>query len=181
MINLLPQQEKKSAVRQYYVRVLVLTSLALAGALALGALLLSPTFVLLRSEVKISAEYLETSEVSLALIERSAQGREVATLLERQNILPQYARAGVTTDIFETVLRATVPGIRITDIGYVRREEVTEVSFSGTADARSALVAFTDALRQSAAFEDVALPISSLITGEEIPFSFSLTYLHKAP
>lgn len=179
MINLLPAYEKKKVTRRYYMRLASVFVFMVSCVLLFGSALLLPTFILLRDEAQVSAQYLETSEASLRLAERSAQGRKVAALIERQRILVPYAKQGSAADMLTALLATRPNGVSITTIGYMHKDGATEVNFSGTAPTRTLLVGFTDALRRSAAFESVSLPISSLIADEDIPFSFSVEYRHK--
>jgi len=163
----------------YYVRLSTLLLFFLAILLFFGGLLLIPSYVFSINEIAFSKQYLIALQESVELKERSVQGKEIASLVEKQTILKEYGTPPIAPHMIETLIRAKPQEVSITAIAYTHADDVSEIVFSGSSSTRSGLVAFTENLKNSSAFLDVSLPIQSLISDEDIPFSFSVTYRHK--
>ncbi len=177
MSNVLPPQEKRTLIRLYRTRVLVV---ALAGVVALAAaamLLAVPSLLVLKSRAQsllANSDRLagfESTTVAHMLSETTADINARLAALPAASVTPSPVIAG----LIDPVLRAQTAKIHITDIGYTRmpKSKDAQVKITGIADDRDALLAFAAALGKSGAFTSVTVPLTNFIKDTDVPFTAS--------
>lgn len=180
MVNLLPKKTTSALARTYFVRLATLLFFGGGVLFILGALILVPSFFLAQNEAASSERYVSALEETVGLKERSASGESVARLAEQVAAMRAYAQAPITTPLIDALVAATPGSVRVTAISFSRGDAATAVSVAGIAGTRESLLSFADALRTHRAFEGVSLPVSSLVSERDIPFSLSVTFRHDA-
>lgn len=75
--------------------------------------------------------------------------------------------------LFEHIARLTNPGITITSLS---ADDSSSIKLTGVAANRDALIQFKASINSSHIFQDIELPFTLLITKENLPFRFSLTF-----
>src|SRR3989344_1018873 len=177
MINLIPNQEKKKKVKDFYFRlsVVVLFMLALVLLVALAAIF--PAFVLSETKKSLAEEKLAE--------QRAEAGPELGagtrgTLEEIKKKLDLIDRIGenkylVSEKIVNEIISKKMPGMKINQILFeFDLVKGKKVSLRGIAESREQLFEFLRALEASIAFKQVDLPISNFVKGSNIDFSLTL-------
>lgn len=177
MINLIPNQEKKKKVKDFYFR-LGVVSLASLGMSAFFAILaLIPAYYISVVEIKIANQKLEiqknepvpvVDQDSLKAMEELDRKLDIVEKAEKErNLLSQKV-------ITEIVLEK-MSGIKINRISYEEdAKDGKKVSIYGIAPSRERLLMFRRVLEDNVGFKQVDLPISNFIKGSNIEFYISL-------
>lgn len=177
MVNLLPQKYIRTLKRTYYVRLVTTLVLLLTIGVAVGAILLIPSYVVAERAAESAERYLAAIEETTSLRERAGVSQTVRALSERLRILnanTQQPRGGAALD---ALLAERTEGIRITGIGFAKGDsDAIALSVAGVASSRTALLTFVDALRSAGTFGGVDVPVSQLAQDANIPFSITATY-----
>ncbi len=182
MVNLLPSQSQARLSRTYYVRLATTLLSALVVVLFLGALLLTPSYLLARDEAESAKRYLSALDESAGLRERSGALSVVAELKEVLELSKLFAEPPVTADTLSAITSHVVAGVRIQKIVFGKTEEgKTSISVAGIADTRAGLLSFAEALKADATFEGVTLPVSQLAQDTDIEFTLHFLVKNKTP
>lgn len=179
MINLLPADAKQGVLREYWLRVVTVWVFLLAGVLAVGSLLLLPTYVLIGSQVdvyqqsaeQVSAEVESYEDVSTALVRANQQ----AAFLVSESKLERFSNLVTLFHSFES------EDINFSTLNLSREGVVMDVvMLDGTASDRQALARLRDELLAAPEITQVDLPISNLARGTNIPFTMQVTLANKS-
>jgi len=180
MINLIPNQEKKKKVRDFYFRLTTVTLfvLSLVALVALSAML--------------PAYFLSSVKQNLAEAKLGSQNTEPVPLLDlktqtvidglnsRLNLIEksEKGRYLVSVKIMSEIMLKKTPDIKITQILYETDAKSLpvgkKVTVRGIARSREELLLFRRALEDNIAFTKVDLPISNFVKGSNIEFSLTL-------
>ena len=174
MINLLPPEAHSGIKREYWIRVLSVWALLLAGAFFVTALLLAPSYVLVSSELKALKSNTAATNDSEEAYRAAEEKVLAANALVGQLDIPQPKVA--ISEILDTIERTQSPGITLRTYS-IRREgrSINEFHLQGVADSREALANFKAELEREALFESADIPISDLARDENLPFVVTLT------
>lgn len=176
MINLIPNQEKKEKVKDFYFRLAVVALFMLSAVVAVAIVAMLPAYLL--SSVKKSS-----TEVRLAgsVDPNGPEDTELQKLsqdLRSKLILVEHAETDkylVSAKVIREILLRKSPGMKITEISFEKSpDESKKASVRGTAGSREELLRFRQALEESLVFEKVDLPISSFVRGTDIQFTLTL-------
>jgi len=180
MINLIPDSEKKRLKKEYYIR---LTTVALGlffVVSTLGALLLVPSFIVLRvSSNELSAE-LAQLEASI----ETAGGGDTQEFVEETNrksaLIAAFKKREPTSLLLQSIIQAKTNEVHIRSITFTekRNGKPATVSIRGTADSRTTLVAFTKELESDSRFGEVNLPLKDLASNRDIPFGLTIEVIN---
>lgn len=176
MLNLLPEYKKKSFHKTYFTRVVVVGVWLFAGATALGAVTLAPTYFSTALEIRT----LEAERT--ALEERmfdSGEGGSVLEVLTRDAILTRLVTEVGTqpapSSYLDEVFEERTDAIYIESVRFQENSEGEKsLVVRGGAATREDLVAFKDALEQHERFAQVSLPLQDLAKREDVEFTVSL-------
>lgn len=159
-------------------RLAVVVVTGLSFTLLLGALMLVPSYLHVRSE-RI------TLEARLASLRDPSQqdGVAIQDIIKETNreiaVLSSLIGQKTSADVFEQVIAVRPKGITINGLYKERKETAEEViTLRGVAVDRNALLAFADALRANSFFSGVTVPISNFASSKDIAFSLSFTLRH---
>lgn len=175
-INLLPKEKARSLFQTYYVRLATLTLVLISGAIAIGGILLAPSYILASRAADAGERYLAALEETVGVRERAGVSDDVRLLAERLRVLDQEARSESFVPLFEAALGSLPPSIRVSGISFSKGADAIQVSIVGTAATRTALISFSNRLQQSGTFDGVTIPVSQLAIDQNIPFSITATY-----
>lgn len=178
-MNLLPQPEQRRLTSAYYMRLATVFCLMVGTAVALGGVLLMPSYLVSRASADSYERYRAALEGSVGLKERAYTSEDVAELIERIRITESYAKSAFTAELIDGFGDKLTPGIRITAISFTRTDSGASVTLGGTALTRQALLTFADALRASPSFTQVSLPVSQLVTEQDATFSITASFERK--
>jgi len=176
MVNLLPKKEINILYRAYYVRLFTAWLLLVSCAILVGGALLVPSYVVSERAADSGERYLAALEETVGIRERAGVTDDVRALAERLRILGDYSSEVSYGPFFEDAFFELTSDIRVGGIAFTKGSDALQVSISGNAKTRTALLSFADRLRQSGHFEGVSVPVSQLAVDENIPFSITATY-----
>lgn len=173
--NLLPPIEQKSVLHMYRKRFLALVFFSVAFLLLSGAVLLLPSYIVLRNNAEvliIKRDQLQKEETS------SIQGTLATTIADinkRLAVFPDVVMPSPVVGTFVApVLKRKTGAVHITNLSYNTADGGgISLQISGTAASRSDLLAFADALKTEKGFKNVTVPISSFIKDSNVTFSIT--------
>ena len=177
MINLIPNQEKKKMVKDFYFKLSFLSILMLCFSLFIAILALLPAYFLSSSRNNINSQKLETQKnepVPLFDQETSAIIKDINTKL---NLIEsaEKNKFSVSEKVINSLFLKKISSIKINQISYKNvNPEGKKISISGTASSREALLSFRQALEDDPSFKSVDLPISNFVKGTNIQFYLTL-------
>jgi Tfp pilus assembly protein PilN len=181
MVNLLPIRARRALIRDYYLRLAALALFLIALVTVLGGLLLVPSFFLARATAQEAARYRAALEETVGLKERAGVAAQVATLSERVRLLDTFAASPATPAIVATLMDAMPRGVTLTALSIARTGTGASLVISGSAGTRDALLSLAASLKSVTTFSGVSLPVSSLVSDADIPFTIGFTYTAPAP
>src|SRR3989344_5493752 len=147
MINLIPKEEKKKMVRNFYYKLVILFLLTLGASFLILFMAILPSYFLSSVKDNIVNEKLQ--------IQKSE-----SIPLPDQQTLAMIKDLNNKLDLIENVKNDPLQGKKI--------------SIQGTAPSREILLLFRQALEDGTTFKQVDLPISNFVKGSNIQFSLSL-------
>ena len=166
MINLIPNEEKKTMVEGFYYRIAATFIIALGLTMVILFSILLPSYVLSVEKKNFINDKLSLQETEPV----SSDDKEVTMFI---NNLDKKLSLFENTEKSKFVFSER----KISEISYVNNKDtgIMTVSISGTAPNRETLLSFRRALEDSAIFKNVDLPISNFVKGSNIKFSLNLT------
>ncbi|MFT7507785.1 MAG: hypothetical protein ACI92I_000953 [Acidimicrobiales bacterium] len=173
MINLIPPHAKKQVKTEYWVRVFSVWGLLAAIACLIIVLLLIPTYVLVRAELKVYEGLYQT-----ASIQNDSYGElehEVGIANEIAVRLSSIKSQITVMELIEVIEDAARGNVEITNISLVRTEgKIGSISVAGEAYSRETLSGFRNTLEDHEFFNSVKLPISNLAKDKDVPFNIEI-------
>jgi hypothetical protein len=177
MINLIPKEEKKIMMMDFYSRLFILFLLMASFCMLVALIVILPGYFLSSTKDSIVNVKLETQkneplplvgEQSLATIKDTNTKLDLVEKAENNKFLP-------SVKVINAVLLNKRSDIKITQITYTNDPiKGKTISITGTAPSREVLLLFRQALEDSLAFKNVDLPISNFIKGSNIQFNLNL-------
>lgn len=174
MINLIPTEALHDIKREYWIRVFSVWAFLLGSAFFIVAILHIPVHSLLRAQKEgyqqaytIATE--QTGEFKVAE-EAIKNSNAVASLLTKKD--EQVLFSSVLTTIDTLVPK----GVQVASYTFERKGvELGQIKVSGSADSRTSLSAFKNAIESDALFKLATIPLSDLAKDKNIPFTLSIT------
>lgn len=177
MINLIPNQEKKRKVKDFYFRLAAVFIAALGFCAAVGAVSLLPTYFLSSAERALVLEKLSAQQ-NEPLTEADQNLSAVAEGLNNKLTLVESAEKSrylVSHKVVNEIIVHKMSDIKIMRLTYQNDPTAgRKVTVYGRAPSRERLYLFRRALEDDVAFKKVELPISNFVKGSNIEFSLSL-------
>ena len=184
MLNILPLEEKKKNLKEYYLR-LGVVSLVVAISLVLANLaLLTPAyFNALAKEAEAEARIANATGKS---VEETAKEEQVvnATITDLNKKVNLFLGTSTSTstatrfvpsEVFESILKNKTSSIKIYSISYDATLDREQLVVTGRSLDRDSLAQFIESLKKSGLFTAVDLPIQSYVKSTNIEFSVTLT------
>lgn len=176
MINLIPNEEKKKRVRDFYFRLVVVFFFTLGSAMLFAVVTLLPAYFIALvhknvAEGKLAVQAKEPEPVTnpdnpliikdldskLALIEKA----------QKSQYLP-------SEKVINELIFDRMRDIKITEISYKSEATGKSITVRGLAPSRERLLLFRRSLEDNIAFKKVDLPISNFVKGANISFTLTL-------
>ena len=175
MANLLPQKERKRFEWEYKSRLLTIALLFLMSTIALGIILLLPSYFVSKSKGESISRQSELLKKTISLRESDTSVMSLLATKQKINQLVEVQKQVLQTEIIQTIIQNTDENITI-DAFYYTQETGSggEIRITGKADSRTALLSFSDSLKKENLFSRVDLPVSSLARDSDITFSITL-------
>lgn len=186
MINLLPSSEKEKLRREYRLRLAVVVLIVLLVILFIANIAVVSSFIM--SSVKLSVTKEQKEEIQNS--ESGKKRRELTRLAQEVNYQADFLHEGnkarSPSSAAQTILENLGEYITLSAIlykaegGAVGDQEDEEAKKSatfqvrGVATNRTQLVEFRDRLQASSVFTNVVLPVSNLVSDENIEFTVEL-------
>jgi len=177
MINLIPNEEKKRMVKDFYLRFVTMFFVMLSVSVLIASALILPSyfFSLIGKETIDTKLKLQENEAIPAPDQNTLmiiKDLEKKLSLIENNAKDKYI---FSTKVINEITLKKIPNIKITEISYQNSLQTgKKISISGRASSREILLAFRRALEDNAAFSKVNLPISNFVKGSNIRFYLTL-------
>lgn len=162
--------------REYGARVLAVWAFILALAVGASALMLLPTYVLLREELRITdAQTAATADAHAMATQELERAQAMADRLRivRDPVAPSA--------IFTHIEDALAPEIAMRSVYMTPAGSGSQIQVHGTAMNREALQRFIGRLKGDPFFKDASVPVSDLARDVDLTFTLSLVLADKAP
>lgn len=176
MLELLPNAQKKSLKKEYFLRFSVVALLFLSALGIIFLVALSPSYFLSVVKERVVAEEFDNSMKS----KRASEGENLqAAIKDSKEMLSLLKREGDDRSLIKSVILKIIdnknPGIKINgiSINYSKKDQY-QVVVTGTSKNREFLKTFADSLKAEKDFSDIDLPISNFAKISDIDFSISL-------
>ena len=172
MINLIPPVARKKVAREYWLRVTAVACFAVGTVSLIAGVLLLPTYVLIQLQIDVQKSSADTLTDTASSYDVSAA--QLIAASRQAQILVDRSQLAIVSNYVETIETIAGSDITVIDTEYMQGEEADQVSISGQAATRQALVNFRDQLEANPQFEAVDLPISNLIKDRDILFTITM-------
>ena len=177
MINLIPNEEEKKKVKDFYFRFLVMFFTVLGFSILIASASILPAYFIssvkknlinTKLEIQKNEPIPSPEQTTLAIVEDL---NNKLSLIEKTEV-NKYI---ISQKIIKEIMAEKMPDIKITGILY--QNNLTKgkiININGTAPNRERLLLFRQALENNIAFKKVDLPISNFVKGSNIKFYLSL-------
>ncbi len=174
MINLIPNEEKKIIIKDFYYRLVIVILLVLAFVILIASISLLPSYFISSVKKNISTEKLNTEEINInneKIFSTISDIDKKLSLLEKT----EQEKFLVSERVINEILSKKISGIKITQIYFEDNEiDGRKISIRGTAPSRERLSLFSTTLENNSLFKEVDLPISNFVKGYNIQFYLTL-------
>jgi len=177
MINLIPNQEKKRKVKDFYFRLVVVCFFVLGFCFLVAFVSILPSYFLSSVNKNLVNKKLEMQKNEpVPLIDQNS----LATIegLNKKLSLIEKAEKNkyfVSQKIINEIILKKTSDIKIEQIFYENSiSGGKKISIRGVSPSRERLLLFRRALEDDATFKKVDLPISNFVKGSNIEFSLTL-------
>ena len=178
MINLIPKEEKKKMIIDFYYRLAILFVVTLDFCILIALFSMTPAYFISSTKDSLISAKLETQKLE-PLTSLGKESLALAKDIDNKLILVEKFEKNkflLFVNVINAILLKKRPDIKITKISYENNEiSGKKISINGTAPSREVLLLFRRALEDEPAFKNVVLPISNFMKGSNINFSISLT------
>lgn len=177
MINLIPNEEKKMMIKDFYYRLVTVILLMLSLVALIASIALLPSYFLSSVKKNVINEQLDKEIVEEISSYDQQTLLAVSALDSKLSLLEKSERDKflVSDRVISEILSNRISNIKITQISFENNEiKGKQISIRGTAPSRERLTLFRRALESNPLFKEVDLPISNFIKGSNIQFYLSL-------
>lgn len=177
MINLIPSEEKKRIIKDFYLRVVVVFLVVFSISIFILNLILIPALSYSSIKKNLSITQLEQQKNNPPVEFAFGAENLVENISKKINIIneAQKDKFLVSDKVINKILLKKTPGIKITEINY--NNDITKgksLDIRGEATTREALLVFKNTLERDTDFKRVDLPISNFIKSTNIQFNLVL-------
>ncbi len=174
MINLLPQEQKRLLLREFYLRFVVVCLTLGSVGLFIANVFLLPWYVAARAEVSTAR-----GEATVRAGGNAGDTEKAQALLSETNNHVERLQSLLGTvspmSYVQEVLRARSSSISVESFSFTQPfGQPARLLVTGAAEKRSDLVAFRDTLKASPVFQEVILPFTDLAKSTDVSFTFTL-------
>lgn len=160
---------------EYRIRLLTVSFLFLLFTGLFATVLLLPSFFVSRSKEASIERQSQLLQKAIAFRESDYSTASLLAVKQKLNELTTLERKTLQTEIIDAVVRSTDSAITVDAFYYTKKVGAgAELKITGHALSRTALISFSDRLKQEHLFKEVDLPVSSLARDANIIFSITL-------
>ncbi len=177
MINLIPNEEKKIIIKDFYYRLVTIILLVLAFIMLIASVSLFPSYFISSVKKNISNKTLDIESIEKISLTNEKTLSVVFDLDKKLSLLEKAEQDKflVSERVIDEILSKKISGIKITQIYFEENEtDGRKISIRGTASSRERLSLFRSALEDDSLFKEVDLPISNFVKGYNIQFYLTL-------
>ncbi len=176
MINLIPNEEKKKKVKDFYFRLTIIFFEVLAFSIMVASVALLPSYFMSSVKKNLINTMLESQKNEPTPLFDQEIALLVGDIEKKLKLIEDTAenKYSVSEQVINQILLSKMSDIKITEITYDVNVDGKIISIKGTAPNRDRLLAFRRALEDNVSFKKVNLPISNFIKGSNIRFSLTL-------
>ena len=175
MLNLLPENQKKSVLLEYRTRLGIVIALCITLISICGLIFIAPTYLI--SEKRHSEIKVKNDEVLINLSSKnSSQNAEVKKITQGIAVLSNLGANVLPSELFEKFLSyADSKKIQVSRLSYSLNTDNSIVfNVSGVGADRDSLSVFIQNLKNDSYFSQVSLPLSSFVKQKDIDFSLKI-------
>ncbi len=175
MLELLPQENRKKITTEYIFRISNIALVLLFVVQLCLFFLFTPSFFWTKYRNENLAMQLNT------LSFRPNDAENPTNLIHNLNGFIKALSNGrkpllTISDSINTLISIQGKGIKIYSMNIIQKDPTTEsFSISGIADTRNDLIAFQSRLKQTSGFQNIVLPVSSIIKNTNADFTITFT------
>lgn len=177
MLNILPYEEKKKILKEYHLRLAVVSVFAVSALILVSLVLLIPSYMLAVSKYNFVAEELarleqkQSGTISEKEVNKQIQevNKKVAVFLGNKKV-----KVSTPSEMITRIIGIKEDTIKIYSISYEANIDRDRVVLTGKADDRDSLARFVEILKKDPIFTSVSLPIGSYVKSTNIDFSLIL-------
>ena len=178
MLHFLVQNNKKHVIREYLLRISIFALIIVSAVSCLLIALFLPSFFF--AEYKSNTIANQAQSVNLSNISTYENSSSlIKSINEMSNILSYDTTRTLTTNVINTIISLKNKNITISSVSVSlgNTDRIRNISVSGISASRGDLTSFYDNVKGEGTFQNVVLPISSLINDAGAPFTITLTYV----
>lgn len=177
MINLIPIEEKKKMVKDFYLRFIIVSLVTISFVILIACVALLPSYFFVTAKenvIKTKIENQKNTPLSTPDIETSTAVLDINNKLQIIENSKQN-KFFITQKVINEILIKKLPEIKISQISYNSdTPDGKRIQVTGFAPSREKLLLFRMALEDNPAFKKVDLPISNFVKGSDISFFITL-------
>lgn len=178
MINLIPNEEKRQIVKDFYLRFTTVVFIMLGLSFVVASISILPAYFLSSVEENFFNSKLELQKNELIPANDQNTLIIIKDLKNKLNLIENAQKnkdAEFSQKVINKILLKKMPNIKITEIFYQKDPQTGEkISVNGKASSREILLSFRRALEDDVSFKKVDLPISNFVKGSNIKFYLTL-------
>lgn len=162
----------------FYYRLGGLCLMMLSIVLFVAVLALLPPYLFSNAKSKIASQKLEIQTRESVPLDMEEINQVLTDVKGKLNLVEknEQNRFIVSEQVIRAILKDKVSGIKILSMAYrVDQNNGKEITLSGDASSRQALLNFRQKLESDPAFKKVDLPISNFVRGTNIRFYLTLS------
>lgn len=176
-LTLLPREYVRAYIKRYRRRLLVVGLSSLLVLILIYLVLLIPSYLYARVAIEVREGELEELSKNLTSSEEQEVDARLKALLTDTAYLSRLSEAPSVADASRALLAVSRPGIVITGISFASKtaKQPEKMTLSGTAQTRSLLRQYVDAIADVKGVRNAEVPISTYAQEANIRFDITVT------
>lgn len=178
LTNLLPLERQRALVRNYFLRLSVVSVVCVTILVLISAILLLPTYLLLTDAIYAKETHLRAVESALSPIDADVLSARFAFLNDSVAALSVLAEAPSASATLRSVLLLGRASITLSNFTYTPGDikTLSTLTISGVAMTRDALRTYQLTLEESPLVRSASLPVSAYAKDSDISFTITVTF-----
>ncbi len=177
MINLIPKEEKKKMVIDFYLRLTIFFIVMFDFCIIVAFISILPSYFITSMKYSLISTKLENQKLEPLPILGQESLASIKDMDTKLTLVEKFEvnKFLLSTKVINAILLNKMSDIKITQILYENNgTKGRTINLTGIAPSREVLLLFRQALEDSPNFKNVVLPISNFVKGSNIDFYLSL-------
>ena len=177
MINLIPKEEKRKMIKNFYYRLSIVFVIMLTFGILVAFFSILPSYFISSVKNSLVNAKMETSKSDMPSSPEKDPFAFAKDINNELILIDQFKKNKfhLSVNVINAILSKKKPDIKITQILYENNKtKGKKISIVGTALSREVLLLFRKALEDDLNFKNIALPISNFVKESNINFFISL-------